>query len=278
MSEVNKFIQVEDPQPLKKKNFFLLILDESGSMDNVKDVTRNGVNELLQTIRSNAKEFTDQEFYVTLLAFANKMNPIYINEKIDPDHEVVKDIPMDKYKPDGGTALNDAIAWGVRTFKETYASDLKNPMHKVQVNIFTDGDENASTEFPMHGGGTAAIKQMLAEVQATKQWTVSFIGCDESHVTETAQSLGIDTTNTLTYRGGIDKSAGAKYAFDALKSATKSYSMNRVSDMYKETDEGVMCCSQDLTKGFFAGIDPDVQQDSLNVPKAVTKTPKTPKK
>ena len=50
-----------------KRVYNLIILDESGSMDGLQEVSVSGVNETLQTIRNAYEEYPQQEQYVILL-------------------------------------------------------------------------------------------------------------------------------------------------------------------------------------------------------------------
>ena len=254
MSEVNKFIQVEDLQPPTKKNYYLFVLDASGSMDGVREVTRTGLNEQLQTIRADAKEFKDQEYYVTLLSFNTKVNPLYVNIKITLDGNDVPDITKEQYDPNGGTALYDAMAYGIRVVKESAEAELKNPLNKVQMVVLTDGEENSSVEYPRYDGGADKIKGMLEALQGTKQWTVAYLGCDHD-VLRVASDLGIHGSNVMSYSGGAQKSIGTKSAFDTMKMSSHAYSVCRAKDTLAEVD-GAICSTQDLTSGYITGVNP----------------------
>lgn len=48
----------------KHKVFNLIILDESGSMQSIKQATINGFNEVVQTVRGVEKQFPEQEHYI----------------------------------------------------------------------------------------------------------------------------------------------------------------------------------------------------------------------
>ena len=86
---------------------------------------------------------------------------VYLNNHLDehawgkPASELVE-INQETYKPDGGTALQDAIAHTLKKIKEKVTLGQKDA---VLVSIITDGEENASK---VHGGpaGAFAIKQL----------------------------------------------------------------------------------------------------------------------
>ena len=53
----------------KHKVYNLIILDESGSMQAIKKTIMNGFNEVVQTIKNVALQYTEQEHTVTFVSF-----------------------------------------------------------------------------------------------------------------------------------------------------------------------------------------------------------------
>ena len=47
----------------------LIILDESGSMESIKQPTIEGFNEIVQTIKGIEKQFPEQEHFISLMSF-----------------------------------------------------------------------------------------------------------------------------------------------------------------------------------------------------------------
>ena len=95
----------------------------------------------------------------------------------------VPPLSQGSYKPDGGTALNDAIAAmiqaiGKRTKRGT----------RVLIAILTDGEENASRKFSI-----ADILQMITYRRTTYDWQFIFIGPPEA--LDYALSVGIPKSN-----------------------------------------------------------------------------------
>jgi uncharacterized protein YegL len=58
---------------MKKRIFNLIIIDESGSMMSIKKEAIDSVNETIQTIRAAQDEHADQEHFVTLVTFNDKV-------------------------------------------------------------------------------------------------------------------------------------------------------------------------------------------------------------
>lgn len=53
----------------KQKIFNLIILDESGSMQSIKQPTIDGFNETVQTIKGIQQQHPEEEHYITLVTF-----------------------------------------------------------------------------------------------------------------------------------------------------------------------------------------------------------------
>ena len=53
----------------KLKTYHLMILDKSGSMQSVKEVTISGLNEQLQSIKTSQEEHDDQEQIACFVTF-----------------------------------------------------------------------------------------------------------------------------------------------------------------------------------------------------------------
>ena len=80
----------------------LLILDESGSMDVVRQTTVSGFNELVQTVQGLAREFPEKKQVVTLTTF----NGLGINEKLFmQEASALHQLTLADYKPDSMTPL-----------------------------------------------------------------------------------------------------------------------------------------------------------------------------
>ena len=47
----------------------LIILDESGSMESIKKPIIQGFNEIVQTVKGIAKEYPEQDHFISLISF-----------------------------------------------------------------------------------------------------------------------------------------------------------------------------------------------------------------
>ena len=177
----------------KHKIFNLIILDESGSMQSIKDVTISGFNELVQTIKSAEKQYPEQSHMITFITF----NSLGIKTIIDNQAVSELDVINEKlYNPSAMTPLYDAMGHGMAKI-EKEVSELNN--YNVLVTILTDGMENASKEY-----SGPQIKMWIEELK-TKNWTFTYIGTDHD-VEQFAHNIAIN--NYMRFdksQGGVNR-------------------------------------------------------------------------
>ncbi len=186
--------------------FNLIILDESGSMNSVKQATIEGCNEVVQTIKAVGEKFPEQSHSVTFVTFNGvDITTHLFNQPVGKMDEISEK----SYRPSASTPLYDAIGESVNR--------LRNETDKVEdynvlVTILTDGYENASREYTGKD-----VKALIDELKQ-KNWTFTYIGADHD-VESVASSISI--TNTIRFQ----KSAkGLKNLFAREKKARMDYS------------------------------------------------------
>jgi hypothetical protein len=123
---------------MKNTIHYVLILDQSGSMSNLKKEVILSFNEQVDMILKLKKEEPDSIIKLTLCAFNDSVEFKFIDQ--DVDH--IKKLTEADYQPDCCTALYDAI--GASFVKIT---ELSEPGDQVFFAIFTDGLENASKHY-----------------------------------------------------------------------------------------------------------------------------------
>jgi len=207
----------------------LIVLDKSGSMWGTVNSTVNGVNEQLQMLKRLETEFPDQKYFVTILAFSDVMQPII---KGVPAGEV-KEFTTDDYKPNGGTALHDAIGFGITELNQDIQEKVVNGIATGMVVIITDGEENSSKEYD-----SESVKALITEVEKTGKWTVSFIGANQDAVL-TARKFGINVSNVANY---VSNELGTQ----ALHKSVSSSYYTRAAKLSK---------GEDITMDFLASND-----------------------
>lgn len=186
-----------------KETHYLLILDESGSMESTRNQTLDGLNEQIQAISKLESQYPDHKYFINILKFDNDFRDLVINTPVSK----VKKFTLEDYKPNASTALRDAIGYGVTRLNKEIENKITSGEAKALVIILTDGHENASTKF-----SPEEIKGLITKLDETKLWTFTFIGANQDSVT-TANSYGIHSSNVANY---MASAGGTSTAFRAM--------------------------------------------------------------
>jgi hypothetical protein len=150
----------------------IMILDESGSMSNIRDTIIKSVNAFISEQQSLVQDGTT----FSLIKFNDRPTTVIKKTALRD----VTQLTSNTYNPMGGTALYDAIG-------TTIASYHEDP--HVCLVIVTDGEENASVKY-----NSATIHSML-EGKKTDSWNVLFLSSDLTAVQQ-ATNVGITSTTT----------------------------------------------------------------------------------
>lgn len=165
--------------PSISKVYNLIILDESGSMQSIKQPTINGFNELIQSIKHSLKTDPEIDQWVSFFSFSGAG----IKEHLPLVHAShLTYLSDENYQPDNATPLYDAIGLAVNKLKTAIKDENS---FSVLVTILTDGEENCSTEYSF-----AAIAALINELKE-KGWVFTYIGANHN-VEKTAASLNIN--------------------------------------------------------------------------------------
>lgn len=201
----------------KVKIYNLIIVDESGSMHELKNATLSGINETISTIKEAQESHASvQEHFLTLVTFDYKdeRNP-WIRTIIDT--KPINDISgFADYHPYGSTPLYDAMGESIMNLRNKIASEEDAI---GVVTILTDGLENSSRIW------TAQTVRKLIEQLKEEGWTFSYMG-SEHDVREVAELLSIDNVMEFEH-----DSAGASNIWQREKAAKCSY-FNLVASEY----------------------------------------------
>lgn len=185
----------------------LIILDESGSMEEIKTSIINGFNELLGSIKEIETKFPDQEHFISMISFnSNKIKPLHF---VEPCAKI-NILNTENYNPDALTPLHDAIGYSINKLSE-YLKDKAN--YSVLVTILTDGEENASIAFD-----AMSIKKLI-EKYKNNNWTLTYIGTNHD-IQKAANDL--DIFNILTFS---DDSEGIVKMFEIEKISRVKHSL-----------------------------------------------------
>lgn len=185
----------------------LIVLDESGSMDDIREQALTGVNETIQTIRQAQKENPADNQMLSFVTFDQggrrpDVRLIIDNQKI----ENVPDVKPEQYNPYGMTPLYDAMGKSITRLQKV----VKEGDH-VLVTIVTDGYENASRHY------TGAMIKELVDSLSAKGWVFTYIGANQDSA-RTAKGLGIKCT--MDFKATIE---GSSVMWDRVRSSRREY-------------------------------------------------------
>jgi len=184
-----------------------MLLDRSGSMSGWQNDVIGGFNSFIKEQQSEKDECS-----VTLVQFDGQdpYEKILNAEKL----ETVQELDASVYSPRGNTPLLDALG---RLIKSAEKRNAKAP-EDVLVWVFTDGLENASSEFT-----STQIKE-LVEQKEKEGWTFMFMGAGiDSYAI--SNDLGFASRNTSHFMKSTD---GIDAAFSQSARSMHSYrSKNR---------------------------------------------------
>ncbi|MBK37029.1 MAG: hypothetical protein CME26_16055 [Gemmatimonadetes bacterium] len=159
----------------KKTTFVSFLLDETGSMQNIKDDTIGGFNSYVEVLQKS-----DDDIVFSLVSFnSGRTRRRYVAESI---RDIVP-LTENDYVPDMMTPLIDAAVKIIRATDEAVRDRGDDP--NVVVVMQTDGRENVSVEY------TNIDLAALIKEKAASGWQFVFLGAglDAFHA---ARQAGID--------------------------------------------------------------------------------------
>ncbi|OPC84179.1 hypothetical protein B4N89_27530 [Embleya scabrispora] len=161
----------------------LVVLDRSGSMENVRTDTEGGLRAFLA--EQAASPSTD---VVTLVQFDCEIETVF---SVVP----LANVPEFRLAPRSSTALLDAIGTTINGESARVAAlaEADRPDETVVV-ILTDGAENASREYTL-----TQIEKLIGE-RRDEGWVFVFLGADQDAFAVSGR-MGIDRDTTLSYSG-----------------------------------------------------------------------------
>ncbi|KKN90111.1 hypothetical protein LCGC14_0232240 [marine sediment metagenome] len=195
-----------------KTTVVTFVLDETGSMEMIRDDTIGGFNTYLDSLRDESKGKVE----FSLIKFDSmKIDKVHVGEHISK----VPNLTRETYIPGAATPLVDACVKSIRATEAALKQRDDEP--NVLFVIQTDGQENASTEYNFTDL-TTLIKQKEAE-----GWSFLFMGAGIDAYDVAVRQMGMAAAATMSYDLGSSKAA-----FAAVASNTDGY---RESGMRSDT-------------------------------------------
>ena len=165
----------------KFTNHIAVVLDRSGSMQAVRDATIEGFNGWLADIQGSAPESI-----TSVILFSTESLRFYDRVMA----KAIRPLTREDYRPDGFTALYDAVGEAVDALAATMTKPKKD---RALVVIITDGQENSSRQM-----NRETLRAKIAELEATGKWTFTYLSA-HADAWNDAMNLGIRAGNTAQY-------------------------------------------------------------------------------
>ena len=204
----------------KKSNkplFVSFLLDETGSMQSIKDDTIGGFNAYLKELQQG-----DGETLFSLVSFnSSRTAKRYVAEPI----KAVKPLTEEDYRPNAMTPLIDAAVKIIKATDEAVESRTGDA--DVVVVMQTDGQENVSVEY------TSADLALLVKEKEAAGWQFVFLGAGMDAF-EAARDAGLDLAAERVMSYGRDRS---EKAFEVMAGKMRYYQQFRSSSALDFTDE-----------------------------------------
>jgi hypothetical protein len=229
---------VSKPVSKALRTYIAIVLDQSGSMQSCREQTITGFNEQVQVCKRDGNEQT----FVSLFRFNDNVDAKFFNVSLNQ----LSEITYEDYKPDGMTAMYDAVGDAITRLKNE--TDHTNEENAYLVVILSDGFENASKRYKQKD-----IAEQIQSCQATGRWTFTYLGSNQD-LSKISQDLNIPTSNMASY---VSNQVGTAKAMKVQGASMGKY--------LKARDAGkTQLCDFYSEDGKIAEIDdkPDSQKDS----------------
>jgi hypothetical protein len=191
------------PQPAAVHPIVNVILDQSGSMNTIREATILGFNEYLQSLKD-----TDPEMRFSLTLFdTERVETPYVDVAVS----TVPPLTNATYAPRAGTPLYDAVCTTLLKIEAKLGADVTTPCLVV---VITDGEENSSHEYNLE-----SMKAMIARLTAKGNWTFAYQGANVD-AWSNARSYGIGAGNTAAFQADA---AGVHVAYASVQASTRSW-------------------------------------------------------
>lgn len=199
----------------------LIALDETASMESVRDATISAFNEFMQDQR---KVKGSAELWLLRFNTCVALN----DPKQWGDLGQVPDLSRDTYRPACNTPLYDAVGNLIDLAGKNFGARAEHEQpEKVVCVIQTDGEENSSREYTAD-----RVKSMIGHQRSTYGWQFMFLGAAQD-AWMAGQMIGIAAAQTLSYD---QDPQSAKAAFVYTSNSVAGYRSAGTAMAYDDTD------------------------------------------
>jgi Mg-chelatase subunit ChlD len=187
--KVQPQLEKEDPPvavaTTKQKTIVGIALDRSSSMEKIRDTTISAFNEQIEGLLKTADEM---DTTVTLVTFASTVDDVVIDNQ---DIRTLAPLTRETYKPDGNTAMLDALATLTERIEKIPGID--EPNTAVLILVVSDGQENNSR---YHSWEVVGGK--IKSLQEKGNWTFTYLGANQD-MWDISRQLNIPISNTYAF-------------------------------------------------------------------------------
>jgi hypothetical protein len=203
-----------------RTTFVSFLLDETGSMESIKDDTIGGFNAYIEKLQETAR--AGREILFSLVSFnSTHTRRRHVAEPIDR----VSELRGRDYQPEAMTPLIDASVKIIKATADAIAQRSDDP--KVVIVIQTDGQENVSTEY------TQTDLAALVKEKSKAGWEFVFLGAGLDAFAAAHQAgLVLDASRVVAY----DRSR-SRDVFAAASANLAQYVASGVAEELSFTEE-----------------------------------------
>ena len=198
LDHVNNLLKDDDnTMPVTSDGFYkiVLILDESGSMESIRNDMLKSINDLIK----EQQQVKERPSTFTLVKFNEKVNRYISNKPLNN----IKVLSSEDYTPNGATALYDAIGDNINLFRNE---------KEVLMVIVTDGQENSSTKYNKN-----QINKMIEQKKETNNLSYVYLSNDLNTQLQ-GNNIGLHKSDYATnYQ--VERESFGKYISQNLNSA-----------------------------------------------------------
>lgn len=206
----NEILLAKEDNTAKSPTEIVIVLDRSGSMDNIAKATVEGLNTFIKEQKG-----AEGEAYMTLVQFDDRYEVDYKSKNINEVEDLINGVT---YIPRGTTALFDSIG---RTINE-----INSTSNDVIFVIITDGHENSSKEF----NRDTVFKKI--EEKKSNGWNFIYLGANQDAISA-ASSLGISKDFSIDFNSNTG-SVNASYS--NISNKLSSYRSSKVRGIVSDED------------------------------------------
>lgn len=211
--------------PAKLKNYVAIVLDESGSMESMRQETIDAFNQQAEAIRTQA---ADMETLVSLVKFNTSVpDPVYWSEPAATARPITKR----DYEPNGWTAMLDAVGLTIDRLCKVKDADAEDVSFLVV--IISDGEENNSKRYTWQG-----VAEKIQTLDKTGRWTFAYMGSNQD-LGAISRKMAIPMDNVAAFTatpGGVKEASDVQVAASMAFVADRRAGFKSSKSFYKKDD------------------------------------------